>query len=344
MLTIPLDIGGKTPIPVSGSLTAKLDGYYVCVANATFSDPAPQEGRGFVVFVRNGTATLSGGTYTEGALVFRYFHSGSWQEYQFIHQGLVRTGSFTAARFRKYVVTATATVTDPAGVAAGDFYEVIVGGGTCTIGGVPYAASRMTLVRFYNGSSWSTLTPTLSDNLVLNGTNNTAPNQTAADATSLMTRGLSDVRYGNAAILRLTSDFTINNTAVESVVTGWSASDMALAANSTYIIEVSAVIAATAGGWRIQAYGDSGGGQSNILSAYWNANAATPSWIADSRNSSNIAAAFASSGTIGGANIRYNVRTGSFPGSFELRFRQNTADASNTSIKAGSFAIVRKLQ
>jgi hypothetical protein len=69
-------------VVVSGSLTAVLDSYYVNVANATYTDPSPSEGKGFIVFVRNGAATVGGTGYgTAGTIVHRIFHSGSWANY-----------------------------------------------------------------------------------------------------------------------------------------------------------------------------------------------------------------------------------------------------------------------
>jgi hypothetical protein len=69
-------------VVVSGSLTAVLDTYYVNVASATYTDPSPVEGKGFIVFVRNGTATVGGTGYsTAGTIVHRIFHSGAWANY-----------------------------------------------------------------------------------------------------------------------------------------------------------------------------------------------------------------------------------------------------------------------
>lgn len=66
----------------NGSLTAVLDTFYVCVSNSTFTDPTPAEGKGFIVFVRNGTATVGGTGYsTAGTIVHRVFHSGAWANY-----------------------------------------------------------------------------------------------------------------------------------------------------------------------------------------------------------------------------------------------------------------------
>jgi hypothetical protein len=103
----------------------------------------------------------------------------------------VASTSFTAVIGARYVTTATLTVTDPAGTAVGQSYEVLIGNGNCTIGGVVYAPSRIEIIRYYNGSAWTTLAPILTQNLTLNGTANVAASQTAASDSSLMTRSLS---------------------------------------------------------------------------------------------------------------------------------------------------------
>jgi len=105
---------------------------------------------------------------------------------------VVSSSNFTAATGTRYVTTATLTVSDPASGSTGDNYQVIIGAGTCTIGGVAYAPSRLEIVRYYNGSAWTTSPSVHSDNLTLNGTANSAPNQTASSASSLMTRTLVD--------------------------------------------------------------------------------------------------------------------------------------------------------
>jgi len=69
-------------IVISINTTAVIDGAYTLVANATFTDPTPQEGKGFSVLIRNGIATIGGTTYsTTGTIVWRVFHSGSWTNY-----------------------------------------------------------------------------------------------------------------------------------------------------------------------------------------------------------------------------------------------------------------------
>ena len=101
-----------------------------------------------------------------------------------------RTSNFTAVAGARYVTTGSLTVSDPATAANGDSYEVIVVGGTATIGGVAFASSRIEVVRWFNGLTWTTTPSVFSDNLTLSGTNNTAANQTAASDSSLMTRSL----------------------------------------------------------------------------------------------------------------------------------------------------------
>jgi hypothetical protein len=66
------------PIVVSANQTAENNKFYHVVATATFTDPSPIEGKGFTVFVRNGTATIGGTAYVAGSYVLRTFHSGAW--------------------------------------------------------------------------------------------------------------------------------------------------------------------------------------------------------------------------------------------------------------------------
>ena len=72
------DITGGGYTVVSSNQTAVNDTNYTVVANATFTDPSPTEGKGYVVYVRNGTATIGGTGYAVGSLVFRVYHSGAW--------------------------------------------------------------------------------------------------------------------------------------------------------------------------------------------------------------------------------------------------------------------------
>ena len=69
------------PIVVSANQTAENDRVYHVVANATFTDPTGVNGKGYEVFVRNGTATINSVAYTEGTTILRLFHSGAWVSY-----------------------------------------------------------------------------------------------------------------------------------------------------------------------------------------------------------------------------------------------------------------------
>lgn len=72
----------QEPIVVSASQTADLNKYYINVASATYTDPTPTEGKGFTVFVRNGTATVGGSAYAvAGTTIYRVYHSGAWANY-----------------------------------------------------------------------------------------------------------------------------------------------------------------------------------------------------------------------------------------------------------------------
>jgi hypothetical protein len=74
--------GGGGSIVVSSNTTAVNDGVYTVVASATFTDPSPVEGKGFTVFIRNGTGTVGGTGYSvAGTEIRRVFHSGSWANY-----------------------------------------------------------------------------------------------------------------------------------------------------------------------------------------------------------------------------------------------------------------------
>jgi hypothetical protein len=68
------------PRIVTGSIDAELDGVYHGTAAATYTDPTPAEGRGYLVRVVNGTQTVGGTAYAaEGTVIFREYHSGAWR-------------------------------------------------------------------------------------------------------------------------------------------------------------------------------------------------------------------------------------------------------------------------
>jgi hypothetical protein len=67
---------------VSVNTNAILDASYIVVGNVVFTDPTPEEGKGYEVFERNGSATIGGVVYqVPGTTIKRIFHSGSWQSY-----------------------------------------------------------------------------------------------------------------------------------------------------------------------------------------------------------------------------------------------------------------------
>ena len=107
----------------------------------------------------------------------------------------IRTTAFTAASGGRYVASGTFTVTNPASGNDGELFQVVVASGTVTVNSVAYGASRWPVTVARISGAWTTLPNTLTENLTLNGTNNTAPNQTAASGSSLITRDLGDARY-----------------------------------------------------------------------------------------------------------------------------------------------------
>lgn len=78
-ININLNDVQSVPVVVNSSLTAALNKRYTVVASATFTDPSPVDGKGFIVFVINGTATVGGTGYsTAGTIIYRAYHSGAW--------------------------------------------------------------------------------------------------------------------------------------------------------------------------------------------------------------------------------------------------------------------------
>jgi hypothetical protein len=66
---------------------------------------------------------------------------------------IVKASSFTASNSKVYHVTATATVTDPAGV-EGQGFEVLVLNGTVTVGGSAFDTQGQVVQRVYRGGAW----------------------------------------------------------------------------------------------------------------------------------------------------------------------------------------------
>ena len=67
------------PIVVNANITAENNKVYHVIANATFTDPTPVEGRGYFVVVRFASSCVLGGnSYIAGETIHRVFHSGNW--------------------------------------------------------------------------------------------------------------------------------------------------------------------------------------------------------------------------------------------------------------------------
>jgi hypothetical protein len=69
-------------------------------------------------------------------------------------KAIEKAASFTAVNNESYVVTATATATDPT-PAQGKGFTVFVSAGTATVGGVAYATAGTIIERTYNGGAWA---------------------------------------------------------------------------------------------------------------------------------------------------------------------------------------------
>ena len=86
---VTANVTGYSVTVVSSNTTASNDTNYNVVANATFTDPTPAEGKGYVVFVRNGTATIGGVGYAVGRIIYRVFHSGAWSSTIYVDQAYI---------------------------------------------------------------------------------------------------------------------------------------------------------------------------------------------------------------------------------------------------------------
>ena len=101
-------------VEVTGNITAANDTNYVQTASATYTDPTPAEGKGYIIFVRNGTATVGGTAYpTQGTIIYRFYHSGAWvtntMHHDFITLGL-SAASFNPADSTTYYMSDTPTL------------------------------------------------------------------------------------------------------------------------------------------------------------------------------------------------------------------------------------------
>jgi hypothetical protein len=105
--------GGSAWIVISANKTAVNDEQYSNVANATYTDPAPVEGKGYVVKVVNGTATIGGVGYTEGKIVTRTYHSGSWRSKSYVDETIIGSATQTALDAKENLSNKATDLTSP---------------------------------------------------------------------------------------------------------------------------------------------------------------------------------------------------------------------------------------
>ena len=110
---------------VNASLTAVLSTQYVVVASATFTDPSPVEGKGFQVYIRNGTATIGGVGYSvAGSVIWRVFHSGSWATYVINEVTPSSTNTLTNKRITARTGTVASDATPTINTDNVDFFSI----------------------------------------------------------------------------------------------------------------------------------------------------------------------------------------------------------------------------
>jgi hypothetical protein len=74
----------STPIIATTNQTAVNDSFYIVNSTSTFTDPTPVSGKGYIVHVVSGNATIDGEVYSIGALVYRFYNGTAWvtKDYQ----------------------------------------------------------------------------------------------------------------------------------------------------------------------------------------------------------------------------------------------------------------------
>lgn len=184
---------------------------------------------------------------------------------------------------------------------------------------------------------------TFSGNVTLNGTANTAPNQTAASGSSLMTRDLGDARYGGEVSYSvLTADVTYNSNATPANVTGFS---YAMTAGLRYRVELVVGMTHTTNcgsKWDLFYTGIINGNRTIFLSRGYSNSA----WL-----SYGVVGAFNNSTSTGGSTSVINEAGGridwlampSTDGTLTLRASQNVSHPDTTTLRTGTFWKITKL-
>jgi hypothetical protein len=135
-LQAALDAKQNESIIINSNTTAVLDGVYTVVASATFTDPTPAVGKGFMVFVRNGTATVGGTAYsTAGTIIYRIYHSGAWANYKFgnpVNLASEVTGTLPIANGGTGQITANAALNALLPAQTGNEDKILTTNGTNT--------------------------------------------------------------------------------------------------------------------------------------------------------------------------------------------------------------------
>jgi len=148
-----LDLKQNESIVINSNTTAVLDGVYTVVASATFTDPTPAEGKGFMVFVRNGTATVGGTGYsTAGTVINRIFHSGAWANYTLAPTSLaIGTTPITGGTVGRVLFEGAGNVLQENAILNLDTTNGLI------IGGATARGTRQTIVNAANTNASKTL-------------------------------------------------------------------------------------------------------------------------------------------------------------------------------------------
>lgn len=135
----------------SSNFTARFHATYIITGTCTVTDPTPEQGHEYIVFVRNGTCTIGGLGYIAGQTIKRSYHSGSWssgvQAALGTEQAFSALQSFTAGLTVSAGTTAVQALTCTTLTASGG---VTVSGGSVVDPGVRFASEATGL---YRGSS-----------------------------------------------------------------------------------------------------------------------------------------------------------------------------------------------
>jgi hypothetical protein len=201
-------------VEVSASITAALNQYYIATATATFTDPTPSQGKGFIVLVRNGTATIGGTAYaTAGTLIYRYYHSGAWVNYEFSTKQILKayfdTLYLTAVPNLQDVTNAGATTTNSIDVLALNIKQGTEQVGFASNGQIDFTPDTTTPA---NKTTLLITQPTANNNIVFKDESGTVA-------------FLSDIPSGGGSIPHATASGTDTYTATISGVTAYNDGD-----------------------------------------------------------------------------------------------------------------------